>query len=529
MKIVQTLFVKADPFKNSFGWRSVKDHLMGWALSTLQINKLYGGSEIYCNSDAAFLFEKLQLPLKELFLTHDCMNKYPLTLWALPKVYTYSLQKQAFLHVDGDVFIFQPFNKDLIEAGLIAQNMEVATSYYASTQKQISENFDFIPDLVRKDFESEKFICAVNAGILGGSDIPFIQGYTETAFQYVQRNLECLSQVNADRFNVFFEQHLFYVMSKAQNKEVALLFQEVTGDTQYQNLGDFHEVPCSRSYIHLLGQYKRDSFTCLQMQNKLKELYPHYYYRIAKLCYDKGIDSTASSYMHYLNDINYSKIHNIARAKFLGGKASSEKFTLPRNFHCLEILQNAIDCFFLDNAEGADQSFVRHDFLHFSQALLEGLSDLPFDNDYLYGRDLESPKWYCYLFCQESQGIENTIIERSKENFVLSSRYNWSGLLNKQLRVGVDYYSSVQIEEGEFYHMVIPEVSEQMVSLIDLDETQNLILSLLAKPCTVADLMKRLEAYIDEEVIQFHFEEFRNLFFVYLKELVINRAIFPHY
>ena len=57
MKFIQTLYTTPDQhlFKNTFGWASAEYHIMGWALSCLQLNKIYGKVELFANSAAADL------------------------------------------------------------------------------------------------------------------------------------------------------------------------------------------------------------------------------------------------------------------------------------------------------------------------------------------------------------------------------------------------------------------------------------------------------------------------------------------
>ena len=147
MNLIQTFYIdnSKDPFRDAFGWAAPEYHLMGWALSCLQLHTLYGKISLYANSQAAhLLIDMLQLPYAELNLAHDGLTLIHPDLWALPKVYTYSLQEQPFLHVDGDVFLFNLFNSDLFKGELIAQNVEVATeNYYATTQKGLMRNFTF--------------------------------------------------------------------------------------------------------------------------------------------------------------------------------------------------------------------------------------------------------------------------------------------------------------------------------------------------------------------------------------------------
>ncbi len=106
MKLIQTLYFSSskNPFVDSFGWASPMYYLMGWALSCLQLKRFYSDVEIFANSSAAkLLIDELELPYDKINITHDNFHLPHNNLWALPKIFTYSLQEAPFLHVDGDV------------------------------------------------------------------------------------------------------------------------------------------------------------------------------------------------------------------------------------------------------------------------------------------------------------------------------------------------------------------------------------------------------------------------------------------
>jgi hypothetical protein len=100
------------------GWLAPEYNLMGWTLSCLQLKQYFNEVVLYTDSIAArMLIDYLKLPYNEVICTMDALNHYNPELWALPKIYTYSVQQQPFLHVDGDVFIWERFDNDLLQAG----------------------------------------------------------------------------------------------------------------------------------------------------------------------------------------------------------------------------------------------------------------------------------------------------------------------------------------------------------------------------------------------------------------------------
>jgi len=509
---IQTFYVNKgkDPFRDSFGWSSPEYHLMGWALSCLQLQKLYGNVKLYANSQAArLLIDTLQLPYSEVNLSLDNLNLIHPDLWALPKVYTYSLQEQPFLHVDGDVFIFEPFNPSLLAGELIAQNVEVATeNSYILAQKEFMRQFAFFPNCIKKDFESEIPFQACNAGILGGNNVAFFHEYAAMAFEYINKNAEKLEHINVNMFNVFFEQHLFYALAKEKGMKVNVFFDELINDNGYKHLGNFHETPFHRNYLHLIGGFKRDEFTCIQMAAKLRELYPEYYERIIALFHKKNIRLSPCG---FLNE----------------PRQSQNKIDEENNSHLQRLKIAAINC----PAEIEKESF-QNDFDIFYRQLLSFLTSChcgldPQSPEYLHKRDLSSQNWYKFLFADASL-LSNRIIVRCPKTEIIESSFNWAGLFNKYYRK-IDYYSELKINKGEYINLVVPENTDNGFSLYDIDKIDQIILLFLSEPLSISELMVKMQDYIEDEVLQNHYDVFKNLIFTSLKQLVVKKAIQPFY
>jgi hypothetical protein len=537
MKFIQTLFINKDPLKNSFGWAASEYHLMSWALSSLQLHKIYQSVELYANSNAAeMLIDTLELPYNKVNITHDNLYLPNENLWALPKMFTYSLQKEPFLHVDGDVFLFDQFPISLLKNELIAQNIEEATNYYTSTQKELMANFDYFPDCVKADFFSSIPIRGVNAGILGGNNIAFIKDYTQAAFEYINRNVERLPLIIVDRFNIFFEQHLFYSLAKERNIPIGVLINDVINDNEYKYIGDIHKAPCCRSYLHLLGHLKKDEYTCTQMAAKLRDLYPEYYYKVMRLF----TKHNASSLSFYCNEgldsmDDFSFFNKEARNVYSNVSSNSnEKLNdhqIPKagnnETFDLALLQKVIDNYIDKPNCSISNRKLQNDFEIFADSLKRFLNgNMNISPYWLYGRDLESANWYCELFGNDSK-IESKIVSKSGGISIIESEFDWAGLLNKHKRVGVKYYETLELLPGRFFNLLIPEVSATRFSLFDLDEMEKLILDYLSTPLSIKELLITMQSYAEDDVIQHHLEIFNNLIITFLKQLVVKKAVKP--
>lgn len=500
MNLIQTLYIdtQKNPFKDSFGWVAPEYHLMGWALSCLQLHKIYGNISLFANSPGAhLLIDTLQLPYSEVHLSHDQLTLIHPNLWALPKIYTYSLQKQPFLHIDGDVFLFQPFNADLLRGELIAQNMESTTDYSAPVQEDLMRYFIYLPPCVKKDFESKISAYSVNAGILGGNNVSFFHDYTALAFDYIHNNTNQLQHINVDHFNVFFEQHLFYALAKEKNIPVNVLFESVVNDNEYQYLGDFQEVTFKRNYLHLLGHFKRDEFTCIQMAAKLRELYPDYYDRIIALFHKKNLRLSPCGFTNGVNPL-------------------SRRTNTESNTHLWRLQFVAKYC-----PPDIEKELFQHDFDMFYQQLISLLEN---EIDGLHERDVAAQCWYRDLFANPSVILDQSIV-RCQEMGIIESSFDWAGLFNKHYRVGVEYYSDLPIYKGCFFNLVVYEDSDNGFSLYDINELDHAMLLLLCEPLSIRETMIKMQVYFEDEVLQNHYKVYQDLIIKTLKRLVTKKAI----
>lgn len=540
MKFIQTLYFdkSINPLKHAFGWAAPEYHLMGWALSCLQLQQLYTKVDLYCNNKAASLLkDQLGLPYTNVYETHDNFNIVNEKLWALHKIFTYSLQNEPFLHLDGDVFLFKELPASLLASELIAQNMEEATpEVYSNTQKGLMRHFTYFPDCVNNEFNNTNPIKAVNAGILGGSNTIFIKEYAEIAFKYVNRNKQYLSLINVYGFNVFFEQHLFYCLAKEKGLPIKFLIKEIIKDDKYQHLGDFHETPCKNNYLHLIGEYKRDEYTCRQMAAKLRELYPEYYYRIISLCktefaplavsfYTNKRFATISDYIQF-NEKSKERYSNSLQTEIPEITDITSNSTLQSSeIAVLALLKKHIDQ--MTGLSSITKNEAYKDLIKFSKNIMEVLihnKRIPYD--YIYGRDLEAVNWFCELFGNDSD-IPNKMIMKCNGIAIIKSVFDWGGLLNKIKRIGIEYYEVLELQPEEFYNLVIPEIFADGFSIEDLDEMEKIILDHLSEPSLIKDLFSTMHIYVEDDIIKNHLEEYEQLIIAMLKQLVLKKAVKP--
>ncbi len=314
MKIVQTFWTgNEDCRKDSYGWLSPTYNYLSWILSCNQLRKFH--DDVILVTDKAgyeILIKQLHLPYTDTIVCLDELNCYNSNLWALAKIKTYSIMNEPFIHVDADVFTWDKFSDSLVNYDLIAQNIETATAYYRDMWESIRPAINYMPTpMIRYDQNIDN--KAYNMGIFGGSDIAFIKEYCKASFDFVDKNIKEINDIKNVNFNIFFEQVLCYELASLKNKNVGTYINEDIGDNKYINFANFEDVPHKRTYLHLLGDYKRHPFVCNRMKAYVIKFYPEYYRRLEILLdlspklSDCGLDYSQevieSAKMSYIKDL----------------------------------------------------------------------------------------------------------------------------------------------------------------------------------------------------------------------------------
>lgn len=283
MKIVQSFWSgNLTDFRNNYGWLSYKYNWMSWLLSCHQLVKYHKEVELYTDRFGyEILITKLQLPYTKVHVILDDLNDYHKDLWAISKIKVYEMQNEPFLHIDGDVFVWNSLEDKFKNAALITQNLEITADCYIKMWNEISPNLSYMPiEIENYHKHTKNFAC--NMGVVGGNDIDFFKEYTKRSIDFVDKNRSSLPESNFHNFNLFFEQVLFYQLAKIQNKEINFLFDEVYDDGEYTGFAEFQEVP-DKTYLHLLGVYKRNPNVCKAMEVYIMKNYPESYSKITRL------------------------------------------------------------------------------------------------------------------------------------------------------------------------------------------------------------------------------------------------------
>ncbi len=289
MKIVQSFWSKplrqctgpAASNTGACGWPDKKYNYFSWALSSLQFRKYYDEVELITDKAGHdLLIDKFQLPYTSVNIVLDDLNEYDPDLWAIGKIYAYSIQTGPFIHADGDVIIWEKFNENFENSSLLCQCKEEEhrlDNMYWTTFLSVMQNFEYYPAVLNKSISRNNCIKAINAGIIGGHNIRFFREYVKKAFEFVDKNIAHLYKVNKGAFNIIFEQFLFHALCEEEQEEINYF------DTTTVAFHDYSGVPSKTKYIHAPGTRKQEKYFADWLEYTLHAMYPKYYYKIVNL------------------------------------------------------------------------------------------------------------------------------------------------------------------------------------------------------------------------------------------------------
>jgi hypothetical protein len=516
MKVVQTFWSgnREQILQNAFGWHGAAYHIQSWALSCQLLRRLYEKVELYTDETGYnFLVKQLKLPYTKVHVVLDDLNHYDTSVWALSKIRTYSLQTSPFIHVDGDVFLWKKFSDELLKSDLIIQNREIGNRYFESSWEILESKLDFIPSEILNHRQNEPAVNVHNFGIFGGKDLDFIQEYSKKAFEFVDKNLAVLDSIQEFNFNIFFEQYLFYCMS--QGREVSSYFDRDFIPDQYKGLASFEDVPNTRSYLHLLGDFKSNPQVCCNMSRQLSIEFPEQYLsclqlfnsleqRIFNIQNNKEIldqNLLTSSFSSFYQPIpfhqKFSHSRKMVELYFRG-------FTNPPNsqMESIEALEKIVT--------KVDDESVRSMFQYELQidGYLSSLNELNLTE---YSRhEYHQKKHYSSFIALYNQ---------------FEFKQTSSHTMIKKVIYAVTSTATNKVTPMEVSRLIVPSVKAPFYHEITLDDLEEAILSESHTSLTIDQLLKAMEKYFHKDDLVNNYTNYQRLIYNSVKRLSYQRAL----
>lgn len=276
--------------KSYGGWRQLDYLYMSWALSCLTFCRQYKNIELVTDKAGYnLLVKQLRLPYTNVKIVLDKLDHYSERLWAIGKLYAYQIQKDPFIHVDGDVFIWKRFTPRIEKANLVTQQIDPLNRHYKNGLRQVYKDNFFLSKIIQNDLVKNPDIKAHNAGILGGNNLDFFEEYCIEAFKMIDANLNKYHlPFNDTSYALLYEQLLFSSLVRQTNQKLVCLIDDSSPKAEQFYVSNFQNKHGNYlKYVHLMGGTKNHLKYCYELRNQLQVEFPNYLETIEQLLHDK--------------------------------------------------------------------------------------------------------------------------------------------------------------------------------------------------------------------------------------------------
>ena len=290
------------PFENHYrsAWFSEAHHLYSWVLSVETARKHYPHTALYTDDPGArLLVDKLGLEFERVSTSLNALARHDSDLWTLGKIQTYKQQTEPFLHIDNDVFLWEPLQAEIESASVFAQNPEhfrQGISYYRPEEFEgpLSSCLDgWLPEEWQWYREADVPQRGDCCGILGGHRTDFIQHYATQALKLVEHpgNKPAWASIPNKRINaILLEQYLLSACFEYHASRHGSPYRDIEIKYIFESMEEaFDPSRSSRvRFTHMLGPSKRSWEAADRLERRVKEEYPAHYDRCIDALLDPG-------------------------------------------------------------------------------------------------------------------------------------------------------------------------------------------------------------------------------------------------
>jgi len=275
-------------------------------LSYITLKKLYGHVTIYCNSFAHENMLKF-IPYDEVIieeLKHVNGVNYG-NEWGLLKFHVFEQQKEPFIHIDSDVFLFNDLLTEYINSDDydgIVQSIDVSDGVYGHFYRNnidVLTKYNFvnkIPDDLTIKLNGS---IGYNNGVIGFKNLSFMNYYIKVAEKLNDlMNSGLFKSINHQ--TMIFEQFNLYHLGIIKKMK----FYKVLSDELIREFG-LNEAGNKIGYTHLLSGNKFVDYFVMLVRNKVINDYPEFEENIKR--FEETITNAKIKYLKHKNIENLVK------------------------------------------------------------------------------------------------------------------------------------------------------------------------------------------------------------------------------
>jgi hypothetical protein len=265
-KAVFSYFNPDESFGNTCGFNRYEDFLFTTALSVYCASLHFKEVQFISSDWGLDVIKELKLPITSYSNKLNEMKKVSKYFWAYGKLLAYNEQAEPFVHLDNDVFLWDPLAPKILNARLCFQSHEEFNKTGYHYYELLRPSFDKAPIKPKSIVENPIYDFAYNCGICGGHDLDFFKEWIACSREYI------FAPENQDVFfkkfkDVLIHQNLFHEQYFAASliKKNGLRDQVKVINKDAIEAGNNYK----RRYTHLWGTTKCDKGVSSMVKLKL--------------------------------------------------------------------------------------------------------------------------------------------------------------------------------------------------------------------------------------------------------------------
>ena len=220
----------------SGGSKSSNQNIDMWKLSLALAKKHY--EKVFLISDDFGCDLLKELPFDGFLNKLNIVPNHLSKIWSLGKIYAYLFAcefKKPFLHLDSDVFLWEPLPKKLLYSSAFCQSLDKEILDkdhigYFDFYKCIKNGYE-LPEVWNELIIKQNInFIPYNMGIFGGFDLDFIRNYCNFAIKIAENKkyekLWNYEEINSLPLSCMIEQGNLVIFSHINNKKIEVLYED---------------------------------------------------------------------------------------------------------------------------------------------------------------------------------------------------------------------------------------------------------------------------------------------------------------
>jgi len=257
----------------NLGFGSQNDYVLSLALAAKYAKKIFGEVHFYGDRQSISLIEG-KVAFDKTFDSLEALNSRGIPyISAYPRAYVYSLMDQPFVHINSDVYIWEPLPEKCLNAEVFCQGIEY--DFFNKGIDQLKQS-GFIGNALWEEYVLNKSVQFVpRMEIFGGQNIEWIRKYASDILHMI----ECPANLVALKRKMFSPQIINIALEQWYNV-VRSYYDEIFITTLCSD-----DKSCPIKYTHFISDAKKDHSVLSVLRARCNKEFPDL---MMKLLYGKG-------------------------------------------------------------------------------------------------------------------------------------------------------------------------------------------------------------------------------------------------